>query len=251
MIFTNLDQITRRNLLERGLPIHYYLEELLHASSCIRELSFDSLYIVNTLSLPIGDYGEIDLPGDFVDDVCLCLGNGGMLRPIPKNDMINPLRFHDSTGDYVKPPNNSLYRDYGYQFGFGPNWSFYWNINDYGEATGRFFGARGASDRIGYKVIRERRQIQVTAACTGGEAVLMYISDGQRADNATQIDVEAFSTIQAWINWKRSPNADNPMSPEASSFNRAKRLLRARKDELTPVDVINIVRRSYTASIKS
>lgn len=34
----------------------------------------------------------------------------------------------------------------------------------------------------------------------------MYISDGMRADNATQIDTKAWDAINAFINWQISPN---------------------------------------------
>lgn len=251
MILTNLDQICRRTLLEKGLPIHYYVEMLVHSSACIRELSFDSLQIINTVELPVDDYGAVDLPGDFVDDLGLSMP-GGMLNPIPHNDSITPLRYHDEEGNFTTPPTPNYEKWGSLAYGFYPGWFFYWNINDYGEPTGRYFGARGASDRFGYKVIKDRRQIQLTGFSSNfGSVVLMYISDGQSVDAATQIDTESFSSIQAWINWKRSPNSDNPFSPEAKMFDNNKRLLRARKDDLTKVDLIHIVRRSYTATMKS
>lgn len=251
MIFTNLDQICRRTLLEKSLPIHYYLEMLVHASACLRELSFDSLQIVNTVQLPINEYGAIDLPGDFVDDVALS-APGGLLEAIPHNDSITPIRYHDKNGQFVSPPSSSNNRDWNGIYGFFPGWAWYWNVNEYGEPTGRFFGARGASDKYGYNVIKERRQIQLTGFCQNfGSVVLVYISDGQTADNATQIDVEAFSCIQSWINWKKGPNADNPRAPEALLFNNDKRLLRARKNQLTSTDVVHVLRRAYTATIKN
>ena len=83
MILSTLDTIVRRGLLEQNLPIHYYFEYLVHSSTCIRELSFDTLKIVNTVSLPVNEYGGVDLPPDFVDDVAVCLPSGIALQPLP------------------------------------------------------------------------------------------------------------------------------------------------------------------------
>jgi hypothetical protein len=251
MLFANLDQICNRTLLERGLPKHWYLEELMHSSACVRELSFDTLQIINTLQLPVNEYNSIDLPGDFVDDLGLSIAWGGRLVAVPKDDSLTPLRYHDDTGTYVPPVTDATNLSPQTTFGFGVGILWYWNINDYGEPTGRFFGAKGASNINGYKVVTERRQIQLSQTFTAETAVLSYISDGQRADNATQVDVQATACIQAYSNWKKSPNRDNENSPEGRAYYNQKRLLRARKDDLTKTDIIQIVRRSYTASMKN
>ena len=250
MIFTNVDSICRRICLEKGLPIHYYFENLLHITAAVRELSFDTLQIVNTLELPVNEYNAIDLPDDFTDDVALCYGGGSFLRQLHHADNINPLRYHDSTGAYTKPPTPQFDVNGKGLYGLrGLGW--YWNINEYGEPTGRFYGARGASDRDGYSIIRERRQIQLSNDVPCDTVILMYISDGQRADNATQIDTDAQACLQAYRDWKNSPNASLKDSGEARTFYNEKRLLRARKNLLTTADIIHIIRRSFTASMKN
>jgi len=249
MIFTNLDIISRRYLLEKGLPIHYYPEALFHSSSCLRELTFDTLKIVNTRDLPVDNTGAIDLPDDFADDVMLAFNTGATLQPIPHRDTINPLRVHNATtGEFEKQSTNIGLHPDGLFFPF-VGWTWYWNMSDYGEPTGRLFGANGGNPR-GYKVIRERRQIQVYG---GNEThmVLQYISDGQSVDAATMVDVQAFATIQAYIVWKRSPNPDNEFSPEGRLYLNQKRKLRARLNGLTTEDVKNIIRGGYTAAIKN
>lgn len=249
MIFSNIDAIVRRTLLEKGLPLHYYLEFLVHGTSGVRELSFDTLQIINTLQLPVNNYNSVDLPDDCVDVIALNIAYGNRLIPVPQNDSLSPLRYHDDTGVF-QPPTTSLSPDQTF-LGFQGGIIWYWNINDYGEPTGRYFGASGASDVNGYKVIKERRQIQLTQSFTSDTVVLMYLSDGQRADNASQIDVQAHACIQAYINWKRSPNADIKDSPQARTFYNEKRLLRARLNTLTATDIIHILRKSYTATIKN
>lgn len=250
MLWSNLDSITRRRLLEMGLPLHYYLEYLLHASTCLRELHIDTLKVINYAELTLNSYFAADLPGDFVDDVGVGIAVGQYLQPVSKRDNITNLRNVNSAGAFVPytDTNNASPDTF---FGFNGNWTWFWNINDYGEPTGRFFGANGGANANGYKIIKERRQIQFTETFTSDKAVLMYISDGQRADNATQVDVMALKTIEAYQDWKTSPNFANKDAPEARTYYNERRHLVAREDDLTAVDIRQIFHRAYTASIKT
>lgn len=255
MVLATLDEITRRGLLENGLPIHYYLEYLTHGATCLRELSFDTLKIVNTVRLPVNEYGAVDLPDDFVDDVMVGLPSGGVLQPLPHQNWINPMRvINPSTGQYTipnMPDYNTNTAGVEDTFFWGSaGWLWYWNVNDFGEPTGRFFGSRGGTQR-GYKVVKERRQIQMSYDFNGGDIVLQYISNGQNVDTASQIDTQAIQTIRAWQDWKRSPNANNDYSPEAVSFYNNKKRLRSRLNSLTLVDIKNAIRNGYTGSVKN
>lgn len=249
MNYTNLDIILRRTLLEQGLPIHFYSEALYHGCTALRELTIDTLKVINTRNLPVGDYGEIDLPEDYIDDVSLSYDAGLILRPIPHRANLNPLRVHSATTGLFEgqPKTDNLNRgDLFYPF-VGYTW--YWNVSDYGEPTGRVFGAGGGTQN-GYEVFKERRQIQLYG-CVGGNTILQYISDGQSLDSASMVDTLAFTTIQNFIIWKCSPNANNEYSPEASMYFNSKRKLRARLNDLTATDIKNIFRNNFHASIKN
>ena len=67
MLLSTIDIICSRWLLERGLPIHFYSEALYHSATCVQLLTQDTLQIVNAANLPVGDYGEVNLPDDFDD----------------------------------------------------------------------------------------------------------------------------------------------------------------------------------------
>lgn len=252
MNLTTIDQICRRALLEDGLPIHFYPEMLYHGATCLRELNLDTLKIVNTVNLPVGTYAEVNIPDDFVDDVSVSVPQGWGLFPLPKQEWLTPIRVHNTTTGVFEPyvqDQDTTNTGFSTFYGFPASWAYYWNVDDYGEFTGRRFGAHGGT-AIGYKVVKERRQIQMTDNFTDTNIILMYISDGQSVDAATQIDYAAFQTIRAYQEWKRSGNANNDNSPEGRGFYNQKRLLRARLNPLTKSDVQNIIRRSYTAGIK-
>lgn len=247
MQLATLDIIIRRTLLERSLPIHYYSELLFHGASAIRELAKDSLQIINPANLPINSYGAADLPADFMDDIGVSLPVGGLLMPIPQRGDINPIRIHDTTtGAFVSHETEDENTSYGYF----PGGAWFWNVNDWGEPTGRFFGANGGTS-TGYKVVRERRQIQMVNISDIDSIVLLYVSNGQSIDNATQVDWRAHSTIQAYMDWKRSPNAAIKDSYEAATYYNERRLMRAEMSDLTITDIKQVFRKSYTASIKN
>lgn len=254
MEFATLDMIVMRSLLEKRLPIHFYIEYLVHASASIRELTKDTLMAIRTVNLPVSSYASIDLPDDFVDDVGVFIPLGGTLSAIPKQDFLSPIRIHSTTtGRFIPQTIPVTAGTDGTFFGFPGIWgSWYWNISEYGEPTGRYYGANGGTAQ-GYKVVKERRQIQLTDNFIGdgNSLILQYVSNGQSADNATQVEWMAFSCIQAYINWKCTKNASFKDSPEARTYYNEKRLLKAELDDLTRVDIINIFRNSYRASLKT
>lgn len=250
MLWSNLDSITRRRLLEMRLPLHHYLEYLLHASTCLRELHIDTLKVVNYVELTLNSYFASDLPGDFVDDIGVGIAVGQYLQPISKRDNITQLRNVNSAGAFVPftDTNNTSADTF---FGFNSNFTWFWNINDFGEPTGRMFGANGGANSNGYQIFKQRRQIQFTETFTSPTAVLMYISDGQRADNATQVDTMALKTIEAYQDWKASPNYANKDAPEARTYYNERRHLVSRLSELTVADIKQVFHRAYTAAIKT
>lgn len=248
MIYTSLDQIVRRVLLQKRLPIHYYVEFLAHGAACIRELSYDSLRIVNTVTLQLNTYNAADLPCDYIDWVLVGVKQGQFIQPITQRDTINNLTNYNAQGQPILYGGaNTVNMDF-------PFWPGYWmfqNIDDLGENLGRLYGYNTGIDPNGFKVIRERGQIQFTESFNNCRIVMQYISDGQNCDNASKLDPMVQSAVEAYINWKRSPNADIERSAEGAAYYNQRRIYRARKDELTPWDIRQILYRNYKGSIKN
>lgn len=248
MRYTTLDKIIRRNLLAKRLPLHYYVEYLVHASTCLRELTFDSLRIINTVELTLNDYFAADLPCDWVDWTKIGIKMGQFVQPITQRDSINRLRNQDSQGAYIPyldhPATTSM------EYPFWPGYWMFQNIDDLGENLGRFYGFNAGLVPDGFKILKERQQIQFLETARATTYVMEYISDGQTSDNASQVDQYAWSCIEAFINWKRTANADNAHSPEGDNYRNQRRILRARMSEVTLYDIRQILFRNYRASIK-
>lgn len=248
MKYISVDKMIRRNLLAKRLPMHWYIEFLVHATSCLRELTFDSLRIINTVELTLNNYFAADLPCDYQDWTKVGIKMGQFVQPITQRDSINRLHAYDNQGNIVTYGDpNAVNMDF-------PFWPGYWmfqNIDDLGENIGRLYGYNTGIASDGFKVLKERNQIQFTETMNTTTVVLEYISDGQTSDNASKVDEYAWSTIEAYINWKRGPNADIDRSPEAISFANQRRLLRARMSQLSVYDIRQILYKNYRASIKN
>jgi len=249
MEFATVDMICRRILIERGLPIHYYVEAMAHCCAAVRELTKDTLKSIKAANIPVNEYNSGNIPSDFTDDIAVCIPVNGLLQPLPKNDNINPIIQHDATtGAFVPYP--SLDSSEETFFGFPAGYGWYWNVNEYGESTGGYFGSKGGTT-AGYKVIKERRQIQFTGTVQGNSFILLYISNGQHPDDITQVDWRSFSSIQSYYDWKASPNYSIKDSPEAMTYYNERRKLVASLDDITKADILNILRSSYTAAPKN
>ena len=254
MTFATLDMICKRSLLEKGLSIHYYADYLFHAAACIRDLAKDTLRIINSANIPVNSYGAIDTPSDFMDDLAVCVPSGDALYRLPKQEWLTPLRINNPTTGAFEPYSELAGDDPGEQtvWGFPGGWNYFWNVNDFGESTGRYFGTQGGT-ASGYQLFKERRQIQLTSdfIWEGSNVVLLYVSDGQSADNASQVNMMAFSATQRYIDWMSSPSAGIVQSPEGYSYYNERRLLRANMNDMTRTDVLNLIRNSYSGAMKS
>lgn len=250
MITTSLDIISRRWLLEQGYPIHYYLEALLHSQTCLRELIFDVLKIVNAANLVADDTGNIFLPNDFVEDIAVTLPAGQSLRPLPQQDWITPLRIHDATSGGFVPYAGLTSNATDSFLGFPLSWNWWWNVNSWGESTGQQYGVGGGT-KSGYSVFKTQRRIQLSEDLANASVVLLYIGDGTSIDSATQIDPQAWSCINSFIQWKRSANRDNKDSAEGRNFYNERRKLVARLSDVDIATLKNILHQNFHASIKN
>lgn len=249
MKFTTIDKIVRSLLIQKRLPLHFYLEYAKYACDGLRELTFDSLRVVNTTTLAINEDGYYaDLPCDYVDWTKVGFKAGQFVSPITQRDTINRLHNYTSQGaitNYGDPATSNL------DFPFWPGYWMFQNIDDLGENIGRLYGYNTGISENGFKIMPERGQIQFTESIQSTVIVLEYISDGQTNDNASQVDPYAQACIEAYVRWRTSRNSDIDRSPEGVAYVNARRIFRARKDELTLVQLRQILFSNYKMSQKN
>lgn len=238
--------------MQAGYSLHWYLQALKSASDCLRELTFDTLQNVNTVNLPISASGAADLPCDYVDFVKVGVPYSQYVRPLVQKDSINRKQNLDSSGNPI-PYSNAIDITYGDTVSVPPFFeSDYFNDNY--EPLGRWFGFNAGWIQDGFKILRERGQIQVDQQLCATSIYLEYISDGQSSDNATKVHPYAQKTIETYILWQFKQHSRAYGSQERrlaqDEFSSQRRILRARLNGLTAQDIKRIVRKSYSATIK-
>lgn len=250
MRYVTLNGLARSYLSQTRQPIHRYYRCLKFASDCVRELIFDTLKVTNTVRIPINEFGEAELPHDYVDFCKVGIQAGQYFRPIVNKNTINPLaNFDTSTGDQITYPNPVSTDDWTglYQW-----WGI--NINSHGENTGAYYGLGAGSEPDTYEIFEDRNVIQVNQDLGATKLVLQYVSDGTYSNAATQISPYAQKAIETYIDWQYKEHSKSFGAYDAQRakqiFDREHEKLRARKNDLTPELVQRIINRHRKASIQ-
>lgn len=255
--FTSLDAIVRNVILRKRLSLHWYIDFMVHAVNCLRELSMDDLKCVNTKLLTVDAYNAIDLPNDYLDYTRVGIKAGQNIKPLVETDKINslvnrnPADLSPTTYGNANADNSTAALYYGYSY------PFFWHTvtwNQYGESVGRMFGfGAGIQDDV-FKVVKERNQIQLTENLSVSEIVLEYISDGTSADAATAVTPYAYATIAAYIDWQIKENSrsygmgDRQLAK--SEYVSQRQILRARLSDLTPEVLERIIQKNSFGSAR-
>lgn len=253
MVYTSLDQITRSMLLQKGLPLHWYVQFLKYSCDCVRELTYDSMRAITTVTLPINpnDFAA-DLPCDYVDWIKIGVPQGQFVQPLVQRLTINRLPNHNAQG---MPVTYGDAQTVNMDFPFWPGYWMFQNIDDLGENVGRLYGYNTAFTNNTFKVIPERGQIQFCESLGQNVCVLEYISSGQSASNATKIDPLCQAAVESYCDWKFKQHGKRSSPGEVQeAFQLYKielRRFRARKDDLTPWDIRQAVYRAYMGAVKT
>lgn len=244
MKYASLDNICKSVLLSKGYTLHWYLQCLVAARDCLREITFDDLRVIKTELLPIDKTtNSAKLPCDYVDFTKVGFKVGQFVRPIPQYDAINRL------SNYTEGK-RSAYEDINYTSPV--NWLILSTIDEYGESTGRRYGGVPYVDN--YKILPERNEIQLNQAIVADEIVLEYISDGTDCNAATMVDSYAQMCIQTYILWQLKEHnrtySEGEKERARQLYLKERKILRSRKNPLTLQQLKRIIQKASYAAPK-
>ena len=235
-----LDMIVRSLLLKQQKPFHWYIQYLVFACSGLQRLNNTTLRTVNTIKLTVNDYKAVTLPADYVDYIKVGFAIGERVRPLIYDENLN--RLNNFAGDgTTKIP---------YEVAVETGDNLLTTLTN-GDA---YFNHDVSRDEYFFTVLRERGEIQLSAAFPCEEIILQYISDGLTADAATKVDPLAQACLEKWILWQNlvhNRNASNAERHEAERlFIEEWRLLRAAKSDLTKENIIYAIQSGYTGTYR-
>jgi hypothetical protein len=256
MTVISLKAIVKDVLMQKGYSLHWYIQFLVYAKNCLRELTFDDLHVVNTKKIPVNEFNEFEIPADYQDYSRVNAICGEKLRPLVETDKLNKLPALDE--DFNQTTYNASPVSETNTLFYGGLYPFYWNTttwNEFGESTGRFFGVGASTQDDVFTVIKERNVIKVTETLDIDDVILEYISDGMDADSATRVDSYAIKTIDAYINWQHKKHNRHygigEVQYEEQQYIKERLILRARLSPLTMEVWKRLFQRASYASPKS
>ncbi len=257
MVTISLDQITRNVLLRKGYSLHWYMQAILFAKDCLRQLVEDDLQVTNSKIIPVDQTTNCAvIPSDFLDYIVVGYRNGQAIVPLVESNSLDDIDNYDSDWNSVRigsenaAASNSNSNLYGY-YGFG-SW-FVNHYNNWGENVGRFYGGVAYYDT--FKIIKKRNVIKINNALSLCNIALVYISNGMDSSTATQITPYAQETIESYIyyqfklNNRTSSLGEIKMAEDDYIKNRI--ILRARMSDLDVPRLKRIVHRNSYSSPKS
>lgn len=247
-----LDRIVREALMDRGYPMHFYLQFLNYGISCLRELNFDTLQIIKSVRIPIDSTKAGVLPCDYVDYIRVGTEIGQYIEPWGEKDSFNRLQKFDGSGAPEKYPDVESQNYY-----LPANYDGLWYTNyanDKGELTGRIFNAR-PTFRNSFLIVRERGQIQLDVEYKGTSITMDYITDGLSIDASNAIHPYATETIKAFIFWKMKANGRQYGPAEVreaeDKFYNQLRILRGRMNDIDVNDIRRSIASGYGPTTKN
>lgn len=245
----SLDSIVRECLQDVNLPMHYYVRFLNFAKRGLKEFNYDFPLNIKSVELTVNSYNAIIIPTDYVDYVEVSVKYGDKILPLAEDDRINPLNNFDTSGKKIKHPvpqqtgTEEIVPNYG---GGSGN-----NINLHGEHKGRRFGM-ASEQRLTFKVVPERAEIQLDVAVEVEKVVLVYISDGHSTTDANLVNPYAVSALKAYILYERAIKGKHSVTDKriaSDELKKTKRNLSARMNSLSIHDILRSIRRGLHTSI--
>lgn len=238
----SLDSIVKNILMKRAYPLHYYIQFLIPAKDCLRELNFD--LPIDTLRykvLPLNDNHAIELPGDYADWAGVYVRRDQYMTPLVEDNSLDLIPNYDSNfviqpySQGVATQTQSQNQINQYVGGLS---SYWWMVNwdSFGENLGRQFGGIGVYSDT-FRENRARNEIKINENLCITEAVLEYIGNGLDADSATRINAYAQAAIEAFCMWQFKENNRTYSESEAQvakrDYEQQHDILRARLSDLT------------------
>lgn len=236
---TSLDNIVRSALADMGLPVHYYMQFLHYGVDFLQnELFLDTAGTVKTTKITISDTLVNDLPDDYLDYVRVGMNRGKYIVPMPKRPTLMDVSEElDSTNLDIVIPFDGYY------------WANY--INSYAEHYGKFYGAD--TDGGDHFNIVGNKIIWGYAFNPNDTVYLQYLSNTS-ISTTTLVHPYYEAALIGFMSWKYSEwnKQDNLSSKERAKrqYYAEYRKARARKFQLTPEQIVTLLRRSTKQTTK-
>lgn len=237
----------------------YHVHQL--ALRGIREMGFDVMKRIKSLSLTVSDNNTVELPDDFVDFLRVGIaGTGGALHVLKENKNINISQEYvtdsfsnpiDSDGDGVFDRKNSEKTIST----IGNN-----NLDNYRDRTylyesteGRQYGYGGGKGVGYFRMNYEQNRIELNSEVDVTNLVVEYIADEARSQNPS-VHIYAEEALRQYIYFRLVQRKANVPASEKQiarqNYYNELRLAKARMNSFSKEEALNVIRKNFRQSPK-
>lgn len=240
-----LDSIVRQVLLEKNLPMHFYIRLLSWGLECLKELSLDVVGKVKTAELAVDALGRVKLPCDYVDWVRVgTLEGQHVLKMGETTTFARQLR--QVNGVYVAYEDAQYTSEYFWASPYVQDW---FDMN--GDFRGRGFGGNG-TDTDTFMVLDG--EMQVNNNYKEGQVIVLDYIGYDTANASSYVPKYAESTVKAYMEYKYmcSIPKSNPYDKNMArkDYENEQRKLFARVNPLDIEAIRRVKDRNFRSTVK-
>lgn len=243
-----LDNIIRRTLAMKGLPVHYYVAMLMYARRGLDEMHFNTLQKVSTKILALDSAMQASLPSDYAETVDVWWEVGDKAKALGYGERMN-FRDTSDTALPVAADQITLSSAFNTPSLWMPN--FY---NEFGTGKGRLFGSNVIFHNT-FTINREAGFIRFDNQNAGfiTSVTLVYLTVPQKNANAqTVVHPFAQNAMVDYLNWKWAEyTKDSDYPNRRKEFYNQYRVLRAMLDKTSTVEIMRSLRKHINLTIKN
>lgn len=247
VVDVTVDNVIRRVLAMKGVPIHYYLPMLIIAKRGLEEMHFDTLQKMSYVQLTLPTSGDkiVNLPSDYVEYVDIAFEVGDKIKSIGRNEHLNRRDNSGAAFDVVVAQQTPA-TSYNIPALWLPN--FY---NEYGTNKGRMFGSNLTWEKS-FTVNRELGFIRVDNNFTVSTKLhMIYLTLPQKISGQSVIHPFAQNALIDYCLWKWEQYTGGPMTAVLRhEYFESYRKLRARLSKASVTEFVRSLRRHNNLAIK-
>jgi len=198
---------------------------------------------IKAVRLPVDPVTKsADLPDDYVDYWVVAYETQNKLRALGSKGFLSDLIGKDIATYPVVTESN--------------DYSVYRFIETLGQDgfTGGLYGYGGGVMPNSFKIVPHMNKIQFDPGTTYNEVYMCYITDGIVPNVATEVHPYAVQTLESYIMWKYKDNSRRynrfEIREAKEEFMAELRILRARINKISPVDIVRSLKRGTRRTYK-
>ena len=234
-----INELVRDLLLDKELPLHYYVPFLNRAVTCLNYLSFDFNMGPNVkeVLLPVKSYDRVDIPAGAINVISVHGLLGDKVLPFSINSKITRVYNLDGSEKVPYPEGQTNLIDIDYKKSSVPK------TETYAEERVQVFDISDKTDKYSYNIDLENGEIILDQRHGLSNVYVRYLSSVVSKTSANLIHPFLEPVIVAYIDHKTAQVDGSPQSKVAllkQQLGVEKRNLKARMNPLSETELLEI-----------